>query len=233
MPELPYPGGELEVFAKAQHWKAYWRARIAPWVQGTVLEVGAGIGANTLALRDQLLRAESWVCLEPDPGLADRCREQVDCLPCEVVTGTVNDLGERRFDCVLYLDVLEHIADDAAELAQAAALLRAGGRLVVLSPAHPWLYSPFDRAIGHHRRYTRRRLAGLQPAGTRPRCLAYLDAVGLLASAANRLLLRQSLPSHQQIQTWDRLLVPASRWLLDPLTGGHLGKSVLAVWEAV
>jgi hypothetical protein len=58
----------------------------------------------------------------------------------------------------------------------------------------------------------------------------YLDSVGLLASAANRLLLKQSLPTARQIQVWDNFMVPCSR-LLDPLTGYLAGKSVVAVWE--
>ena len=42
------------------------------------------------------------------------------------------------------------------ELARVAAAAEAGRPVVVLSPAHQWLYTPFDRAIGHFRRYTRR-----------------------------------------------------------------------------
>jgi hypothetical protein len=57
-----------------------------------------------------------------------------------------------------------------------------------------------------------------------------LDSAGLLASLGNRLLLRQSMPSEAQIQAWDSLLVPPSR-ILDRLTLGRVGKSVLGVWS--
>ena len=36
-------------------------------------------------------------------------------------------------------------------MARAAAHLKPGGALIVLSPAHPFLYTPFDAAIGHYR----------------------------------------------------------------------------------
>jgi hypothetical protein len=52
--------------------------------------------------------------------------------------------------------------------------------------------------------------------------------VGLAASAANKLLLRQRYPTLAQIKFWDNTLVPLSR-LADRLTGFALGKSVLAV----
>jgi len=210
MSEQAYMGGELKLFARAGHWKRYWISQLRPYIQGAVIEVGAGIGANTL--RGQLTETP----LEP-------CTE--------VVTGTLDALDPAdRFDSILYIDVLEHIEDDRGELERAAHHLAPGGHLIVLAPAHAWLFSPFDQAIGHFRRYTARDLGGLTPPGVRLATAFYLDSVGLLASAANRLLLRQSLPSTRQIQVWDSLMVPCSR-LLDPFTGYRAGKSVVAVWE--
>jgi len=67
MSEHTYRGGELELFARARHWKAYWSSALRNHIHGSVLEVGAGIGANTPML---LNRATTpWMCLEPDPHL--------------------------------------------------------------------------------------------------------------------------------------------------------------------
>ncbi len=150
--EFRYAGSELELFEKARNWKAYWRAQIRGFIRGDVLEVGAGIGANTLTLAG--LKYERWTCLEPDAALAARIA-----LPPggrhEPAVGTIDTLpAEAQFDAVLYIDVLEHIEDDRAELARAAARLKPGGALIVLAPAHPFLFTPFDAAIGHFRRYT-------------------------------------------------------------------------------
>lgn len=228
-----YVGGELEVFAEAARWKRYWSGQIAAHLRGDVLEVGAGIGANTRALRGTGQRR--WVCLEPDRALAARITEAVRSglirPPCEVVSGTVSELAPApAFDAVLYLDVLEHIEDDHGEVARAARLLRPGGVLVVLAPAWPWLFSEFDRAIGHHRRYTRAALVRLAPPGLVRERLIMLDSVGLLASAANKLLLRRSQPTLAHIRFWDRFLVGGSRWI-DPLLRHRLGRSLLAVWR--
>ena len=233
MSEQAYKGGELQLFARAGRWKQYWSSQLRPYIQGAVLEVGAGIGANTLRLRGGSERR--WVCLEPDPQLVAALRVQLAGTPfewtTEVVTGTLESLeAEERFDSILYIDVLEHIENDRGELERAARHLTPGGHLVVLAPAHAWLFSPFDQAIGHFRRYTAPALTELTPPGVWMVKAFYLDSVGLLASAANRLLLQQSLPTDRQIQTWDRFMVPCSR-LLDPLTGYLVGKSVVAVWQ--
>lgn len=228
MASIPYPGLELKLFEQAHNWKSYWSRRVAPFVRGAVLEVGAGIGANTRLL--STLEFTRWTCLEPDAALA----RQIDLPPGgrhEIAPGTIADLpADLRYDAILYIDVLEHIADDAAEMARAAARLQPGGALIVLSPAHPFLFTPFDTAIGHYRRYTRRSLRAAMPPGLTEVSLTYLDSVGMFASLGNRLLLGQSMPTAQQIGVWDRYLVPPSR-LTDRLTCGHLGKSVLGVWR--
>ncbi len=228
-----YVGTELELFAAARNWKRYWSDVIAPFVGGRVLDVGAGLGAtaDVFSAREDIA---DWTCLEPDARFAARLATRIASggLPARtrVLRGTIRDLDPAdRFDTVLYIDVLEHIRDDRDELAGAAARLAEGGRLVVLSPAHPFLYAPFDAAIGHERRYTRATLREAAPEGLRRVRLDYLDAVGFGASLGNRLVLRSAMPSAAQIAVWDRLMVPLSR-RLDPWLGFRAGKSVLGVW---
>jgi len=224
-----YAGSELEIFLHARKWKRYWAGLIQPFLRGDVLEVGAGIGANTPLLAGPAVR--SWFCLEPDEFLARCVLASVRDRRCEVVASTIDGVVPAdRFDAILYIDVLEHIGEDAHELEKAALRLRPAGVLIVLAPAHQWLYSPFDKSIGHHRRYSRRALAALTPTGLALKSIRYLDSVGLVLSLANRVILRASTPTAAQIQFWDRRVVPMSR-VLDGLTGYMIGKSVLAVWE--
>lgn len=226
-----YIGNELELFAHARNWKRYWSSVFSRYLQGDVLEVGAGLGVNTGSLYNSR-GVSRWVALEPDQRLFDQLRN-ANLQGVEARLGTLDHVGDKElFDAILYIDVLEHIADDSAEVRRAAEHLKPGGRLLVLAPAHPKLYSQFDSAIGHYRRYTRRSLkaVGERVASLELERLWYLDSCGLLASASNRLLLRQSLPTLAQILFWDRFLVPCSR-LLDPLLLRRCGKSVAAVWR--
>jgi SAM-dependent methyltransferase len=233
MTDFTYEGHELEDFARAANWKAYWMRLVRECLRGAVLEVGAGIGSNTLLLRSPDHR--DWVCLEPDARSADTLRRRVqDASLAEsvaVITGNIHDLDRTRlFDAILYADVLEHIEYDASELRRANMHLAPGGRLIVLAPAHQYLYSPFDAAIGHFRRYDAGMIRAFELPGLVLEHVRYLDSAGLLASLGNRLFLRQSLPTERQIACWDGCLVPCSR-VVDLLFGYRAGKSLLAVWK--
>jgi len=223
-----YPGRELDTFAQARNWRKYWATALRSYIAGDVLEVGAGIGANTAHIHHSQVR--SIHCLEPDPELAAQLRSAVRGTPGVTVgVGTIGSVAGRLFDTILYIDVLEHIEDDKSELARTVRLLRPGGRLIVLAPAHQALYSPFDEAIGHYRRYDRRSLIACSPPSCRLEKANYLDCVGVIASGVNRAVLKQTVPALWQIMLWDKYMIPISK-ALDPLLGYHLGKSVVAVW---
>lgn len=232
MADYRYEGDELALFAHAHNWKQYWISQLAPFVRGDVLEVGAGIGSNTPKLR--YLSTGGWLCLEPDELLLPELRRRVETnisLPVEVMCGTVNSLPkDKLFDTALYIDVLEHIPDDVAEIAAVAKHIRSSGHIIVLSPAHQLLYSPFDRAIGHQRRYNRTSLLRCSPPSAQPILVSYLDSVGYFLSLANRMILQQSNPTLHQIFFWDNYIVPVSRFV-DHWLGFRFGKSILGVWK--
>jgi len=232
-PAFSYPGSELELFQSASNWKNYVGAMVRPWLGRRVLEVGAGIGGTTEVLCNG--GTAEWTCLEPDPSQCRHIAVRIGAggLPstCRAINGRLQDLERSdRFDAILYVDVLEHIEDDRRELTRAASHLDPGGYLAVLAPAHNWLFTPFDTAVGHFRRYSAASLLDLAPPGTECALRRYLDSAGIFLSLGNRLLLRRSVPSAANIRFWDRYVVPASR-RIDPLLGYSLGKSVFVVWR--
>ncbi|MBI1310902.1 methyltransferase domain-containing protein [bacterium] len=233
MSDYSYEGAELPRFAEAVHWKRYFTRHLRPWLTGDVLEVGAGIGGTTRLLYDG--RELNWTCLEPDAALARQIQEDEFWLTRpfspEVIVGSLESVAfERSFDAIIYVDVLEHVEDDRAELQRAARLLKPGGVLVVLSPAHPTLFSEFDRAVGHFRRYSRAALTALSPPGLQLERLFYLDAIGTLLLLANRLLIRSPHPTRRQVLFWDRVVISLSQ-CLDPVLRYRAGRSIIAVWR--
>ena len=228
-----YPGEELVLFQQATHWKKYFSRHIKPFIKGNVLEVGAGIGSTTLLLNDG--SADQWLMLEPDAQLSSQLKSKIETklLPanCRLQTGTIDQVSS-SFDTIIYIDVLEHIEADAEELKKAARLLNAGGHLLVLSPAFNYLYSPFDKAIGHCRRYTRKMLRHITPGDLQLISNRYYDTVGFFAALMNKWVLRQKYPTSKQVRIWDKWMVPVSK-ISDKLFFHSFGKTIIAVWKKI
>lgn len=226
-----YSGSELDIFAHAVNWKSYWSGLIYNYIKGDVLEVGAGNGNNTEALHND--KISRWVCLEPDNELANQLSRRIfnkeNAVKIEVIHGTITSIDNKeQFDAIIYIDVLEHIEDDKDELNKASMRLNPGGHIIIMAPALPYLYSEFDKVIGHFRRYTKSSVRNIVPDDMQIERLMYLDTIGVLASLANRLLLRQSNPGLKQIKFWDRMIIPCSK-LVDRLLFYSYGKSILTV----
>ncbi len=151
--DIPYVGQELDLFAQASRWKKYWSDMLRPYLGAEVLEVGAGLGVNTPLLYGP---AQSrWVCLEPDPNLSANLSENLKRMDStrayESRCGTLSPTDPNEtFDTIIYIDVLEHIEDDAAELLAAAQQLLPGGRadrLIACTPVAVYTLRRSDRPL--------------------------------------------------------------------------------------
>lgn len=116
-----------------------------------VLEVGCGQGA----VGARLAQRYSYLGVEPDATSYQVASRRVAALGGggEVRQLSVAELEDATFDLVCAFEVLEHIEDDAAALAEWAARLRPGGWLLLSVPAHQRRYAAFDELVGHFRRY--------------------------------------------------------------------------------
>jgi SAM-dependent methyltransferase len=156
---------DLETLAGAQRLGDWMFEQFAPYVGPEAIEVGAGIGTYS----SRLLEAgvEHLLAVEPEPACTRRLRERFGkdarvTVSADELPGSADVAAwEGRADLVVCQNVLEHIRDDRAAVAEMAGSLRPGGHLSLLVPAHPRLYGPLDAAYGHHRRYTRARLRAL------------------------------------------------------------------------
>ncbi len=63
--------------------------------------------------------------------------------------------ASNSFDALVAMDMLEHLPDDKAALAEFARVLKPGGRVFATVPAYPHLWSEHDVALMHFRRYIR------------------------------------------------------------------------------
>jgi 2-polyprenyl-3-methyl-5-hydroxy-6-metoxy-1,4-benzoquinol methylase len=224
---------DLERLGTARHFFGWVLDEFDPFLKGRVLEVGAGLGTITRKLVDRCPDL-SIVALEPAENVFTDLDSVAALEP--RVTAHQQTLTEyqpspdERFDAVVYINVLEHIDDDAGELRRAARVLRRDGALLVFGPALGWLYSELDYKAGHYRRYRLRRLRKLATdAGLEIVSARYFDLLGVAPYALVYRLLRHDDITGSTLWGYDRVVVPASRGLQRLLRHPPLGKNVILI----
>lgn len=134
------------------------------------------------------------------------------------------------FDTIICLNVLEHIQDDFLTLHHFSQLLTSKGSLILLVPAHHWLYGSLDRAISHFRRYSRADImVKLSQTGFRVQRLFAINLMGIPGWFLNSRILKSTLLPEWQLGIYERF-VPAFR-VAETLLGKNVGQSWIAIAE--
>jgi SAM-dependent methyltransferase len=115
-----------------------------------VLEAGCGWGTNLEALEAAGYRITGLDISREMLDRLDRADRQL--VQADLSQGLPKCVP--TYDCVLALDVIEHLDDDRHAVQQLGRLLNSTGRLFISVPALPELFSEFDEVQGHRRRYT-------------------------------------------------------------------------------
>ena len=201
-------------------------SQVEPHLGPEVLEVGCGAGSFTVLLAAP---GRAVHAVDIDAERVAAARQATSGLnQVEVEEADIAATGWReRFDTVVMLDVLEHIGDDSAILCRLHDALVPGGTLVLKVPAMPALYGAADRAVGHHRRYTRRGLdRTMREAGFEHAALWRFNAFGTVGWWLNSRVLGRAGPPTGQIRAFDTM-VPLLR-RLDVLARLGVGLSLFA-----
>ena len=222
---MKYPGAELDNFDKATIWRKYIFFQIKKFIKGNVLEVGAGIGSFT----------NNYKNLPNKITLSQIDQENLSLIKKKFKDANINFTGDltknikRNFDTIMYLNVLEHIEDDTKEINEAFQKLNPGGFLVILVPAHNNLYSEFDKAIGHFRRYEIKYFRNLKVNNSKLIKLNFLDSAGYFLYYINKIFFKKEVyPSKLKIYIWDKFFTPIT-FILDKILFYKFGKNILYV----
>jgi hypothetical protein len=101
---------------------------------------------------------------------------------------------------------------------------------MIFGPALEGLYSELDHKAGHYRRYSLKRLRRLMnAAGLRVIALHYFDVLGVVPYFLVYTWLRRRTISSSTLWSYDRLMVPLSRWTQRLLPNPPLGKNVMLI----
>jgi glycosyltransferase involved in cell wall biosynthesis len=199
--------------SRAQRYNRWMFEQLAPWLGRRVLEIGSGIGSFTRYLvgRDLVVATDlNPRYLQILANTFER-HTRVEVTSLDLMDFDPAPVAARGIDTILCLNVLEHVEDDLGALRRLHAALVPGGRLLLLVPAHEWLYGAIDRAIDHPRRYGRAGLAArLREAGFEVEHTAFFNRLGVVGWYLNSVVLRRTRVPGLQVHL-QNALVPLLR----------------------
>ncbi|MGH9239441.1 MAG: class I SAM-dependent methyltransferase [Vicinamibacterales bacterium] len=166
---------------------------LGPRPQWRVLEVGTGTGAN-LPVLDALGVRQVVGCDVSAEALRYSARGHAG--PLAAADAARLPFKDSSFDLVMAADVIEHLDDDCAALAEFVRILKPGGHFILTVPAFPALWGPQDVVAHHRRRYRRQAFLELvSSARLKVRSCFYFNYVLFVPIwAARKLLLALGIP---------------------------------------
>ena len=246
-----YSGAELEALADAKNYYRWILSYLSPYLKGSVVEVGAGIGtfaSHLLASPEIGPNIDRLTLLEPADNLFHHLIRRFppsDAGPPAGGTDQAANGSDRRVrpvqayfgdadlggsvDSIVLVNVLEHIEDDAAFAAAAIEALRGGGTLLIFVPALQWLYGTLDAELEHFRRYTRQTLTQLlQEAGFTVELTRYMNLLGVASWFLAGKIVRSRTIHPRDIAFYDRCVIP---WVsrLESWVAPPFGQNVMAI----
>ena len=223
-----YPKIATERFDRARIWIKYIVNQTKFYMSKNVIEIGAGCGSFARAYYRK--EFNTLVLTESDNvNLYDLNKIFFQFSNVKIIRSNIKNI-KKKFDTIIYFNVLEHIKDDTSEINNAINKLNKNGYLIILVPAHQNLYGNLDLAVGHYRRYNISYFAK-----SFKNCkiveLKFLDMAGYFLYYFNNLFFKkQTYPSKIKIFIWDKFFTPLTI-ILDFITFYRFGKNILCVFK--
>jgi len=232
-----YTGRELEAMDNAANYHRWILEIFEPFLGNHLVEVGAGLGSfSQLILERHPCQTLSLV--EPSNRMYEDLVANAQRLSTATRIYTYHGTfpqcaplikSNQAPDSIIYVNVLEHIADDKLELEAIRETLSASGHVFLFVPALAWLFGAFDERVGHLRRYTKSEMEEkLKAAGFKIILSKYFDFPGIGPWWVKYCLLRSATMEPAGVRLYDRFVVPAAR-RIESIISPPLGKNVIAI----
>ena len=223
-----YPEIALERFDKANFWILYIVFKIRKFLKDEMLEVGAGCGSFTKAYMKNF---QSITLTDADAGSYNLLKKNFINEKKITVLNSLTKNINKKFNTILYFNVLEHVKEDKLEIRNALEKLNSGGHLIILVPAHQKIYSKLDKAVGHCKRYDINFFKENKFENSEIVKLHFLDFFGYSLYYLNKIFFKEeTYPTTIKIFIWDKIFTPLTT-IVDFLTGYKFGKNILCIYK--
>ena len=218
-----YKGWELNFFDNAKNFRNYQWKLIKDKIKKKILEVGPG---NCVFLDRYYKISKEIFLFEPSENFRIKLSSKIENFK-EVKL--IKEYDNSTYDTIIYLDVVEHIEDDQNEILSAYNRLNKDGYLIINVPAFQFLYTDYDKKIGHYRRYSKSSFKNLlQNLDINNFKMSYFDSIGFCLIFFSKYLAVSNKVNFQGgVKLWN-FLIPFSK-ILDILLSPLIGKSLMVI----
>lgn len=224
---MNYSGWELKFFDASKNFRNYQYNLIKKYIGNKVLEVGPGSG--NFAKKFLVNKVNSVSLSEINTDLKLRLDKKFEeNKNVKIISKEISKIDD-TFDTICYFDVIEHIEFHEEEIFNALKKLKKNGHLIIIVPAFNYLFSNYDKSVGHYRRYEKKFFVNFFKKNDYliNKKLIYFDSVGFFFLLLNKIINSEKKTIGLATFIWN-LLIPISK-LLDLITFNSFGKSLLCV----
>lgn len=224
----------LDVISSADKFNNWMYETISPFCSGNILEIGSGVAnISQFFIKDN----KDIICSDIRLNYRNTIKTKFNLDHSKVIDLDITPLDFSniypeligKFDSVFCLNVVEHLKDDDLSIANMMKLLKNGGRLTVLVPAHQCLYNGFDINLEHYRRYNKKSILKLMLKRGALVKVFYFNSIGILGWFVSGKLFKNNAIQKGEMKLYN-YLVPFIK-LFDKLTFHKIGLSVVCVIE--
>lgn len=235
--KVVYVGKDLEAMSFAVNYHNWILDEFRPFLGKNIVEVGSGTGSFSELLLQE--KPETLSLVEPSEMFVylkqnlSQMKNRTETNFYQAIFAHVRKaIAERKKpDSVIYVNVLEHIEDDAGELKMIHETLEEKGRVFIFVPALMSLYGEFDRKIGHFRRYTKEELERkCADAGFKILKSKYFDFAGIFPWYVKYKLLKSDSLESGAVTAYDKYAVPVIS-KFESFFNFPVGKNILLIAE--
>ena len=219
-----------EQMQKATNYNQWTFDLFKKYIHGDILEVGCGVGSFTKLITDQS-DFDSMYCIDISSAAIDHIKKRNFSKEIKIECLDLMD-AEGEYDFIVCMNVMEHVKDDVNFFKKLLELLKPGGVLFHLVPSHQFLYSKFDEAAGHFKRYDKNMMRSFD-TGENVKLIDqyYFNLIGALGYWAVYKILKSGdiNDTEGEIGMFDKYIVPFSRNFLPLKT--PVGISLISVYK--
>lgn len=224
-----YNGWELQSFDNAEKFRKYQLEIIRKYIRNKkILDVGSGSGG---LIKYYQMETKNISIFEPSKNLYNKIKKKFK-------NSKINYFNNKnkikqKYDSILYMDVIEHIEDYENEINFILKKINKKGFLIINVPAFNFLYTDFDKSVGHIKRFTKKDFYYLSKKfNLKIKKLEYYDSIGFILIFLSKYLLAFYLKTRNvstNVKIWN-FLIPLSK-KIDKILYNKIGKSLICVLE--